>query len=244
MNKYYLVFILAFFCACKKQLSHYKEIDRDYYVSAEVSNSKDGSLDTLYTFLDPKNLSTALKVGFYKNGFMNGTWTYNDNTGIKEIKWAHYYDKHLKFETNVFPFVDSVKYKNNVSKFLFKKGEGSIILSVSLNGPIKDSLPQKKYDIIAKNELLLIGAKVKFYNSKDISNEGRKLHLVNSMIILPNGKIRYIYAMFTYTIGGEFIEISCNSNIDNLFYAKELFYAAVTNFKIKKNFLYPIPVRK
>lgn len=236
MKKYFVIIFLFALYSCTKNKSLFKEVDRNYYVSYEISN-KNSPSDTLCTFYDFNDPSKVLKVGFYKDGFINGTWTYNQEFGIKEIEWAHYHDKYLKFDTNVFPVIDSIKYGNYFSKFLFRRGNSSIILSVSVNAPIKDSLPEINYDRITKSNLLSSNINVKLYESKKVINGITNLHLISSTIVLPKGGTKYIKGMFAFINKKDFIEISVTSSLPKDFYANELFYATVANFSLKNKFL-------
>ena len=134
----------------------YQDSSNKFYVTIEQSE-KNAITDSLYTFYDFSNTSVVNEVGFYKDGFRNDLWSYNLPAGVKTIKWAHYKDKYLNFETNVFAEADSAKYGDFYTKLLFTTDEGQVVLSISLNGPLKDSIPEKNYERLTKNELAING---------------------------------------------------------------------------------------
>jgi hypothetical protein len=232
-----LVVVLMFvIMGCNNKKHLYNELDRRYYIKYDISDNRE-ELDTLYTFYKFDDPSKVSKIGFIKDGFMNSTWTYNQEKEIKEIVWAHYHDENLKFETNLFDSIDTLKQGDYFSKFRFLKNGAPIILSISINGPIRDSLPQINYDRITKNSLQSLGIKIKSYNSMLIKSSNSNLHLVNSAVIIPNGETKHVRAAYGYLDAQTFIEISVNSSAANDFMATELFYAATVNFSINKKFL-------
>lgn len=60
-----------------------------------------------------------LAAGIFYNGFRSKEWFYKINENLIGIRWAHYKDKYLGFETNVFAEKDTVFYGENMSELRF-----------------------------------------------------------------------------------------------------------------------------
>ncbi len=236
-RKYLIGLFLLVFSSCTKNKTLRKELDGIFYVSREIS-TKNSSTDTLYTYFNFNDPSKPIKVGFFKDGFLNSTWTYNVGSAIKEIEWAHYHDKNLNFDTNVFPVIDSVKNGDHYSKLLFRRGKSTIILSVSINALIKDQNPEINYDIITKRSLITSGIKIRSYKTKAVANGNKRLRLIDLSIELPNGQVKFVKGLFSFVDEDNFVEVSITTSIPNDFYANELFYGVANNFSIKNKSLY------
>src|SRR4051812_3868467 len=123
--------LLFFLIACNSQNKKliYQDSSNKFYVTIKESK-KDRFKDSLFTFYDFNNPSKIKEVGFLKDGFRNDLWNYNLPSSVKTIKWAHYRDKCLNFETNLFAEADSAKYGDSYTKLLFSTDEGQIVLSI------------------------------------------------------------------------------------------------------------------
>jgi hypothetical protein len=101
MTKYFFLLFLLVACNSKNKQLVYQDSSDKFYVTIEKV-TRNGKTDSLLTFHDFDNPSQIKEVGFYKDGFRNDLWSYNLPTSVKTIKWGHYKDKYLNFETNMF----------------------------------------------------------------------------------------------------------------------------------------------
>ena len=216
----------------------YQNSSDKFYVEMQESN-KGGLLDSLYTFYDFDKPSQVKEVGFYKEGFRNDLWSYNLSTGIKTIKWAHYKDKYLNFETNLFSGVDSAKYGDFFSKLLLTTEMGKIVLSVSVNGPFKDSLPVNNYERITRNEFYMNGITSVNFKTRILPNKPNDIYINEIAAMIPSSnETRYMKAAFSFIDKKHFVELSVSSSSENNIYAKILFDAVLTNFVVDGMVLY------
>ena len=197
--------------------------------------------DSLLIFYDIKNPSVVKMVGFDKNGFRNGPWSYNLENGIDTISWAHYKDKYLGFETNVFAFTDSVKYGKWYTKFLYKLKNENLILSISINGPLKDSLPEINYNKLTEKEITDQGIKIISFDTKKISNGNKNIYINTSIFKKENGTFITIVGAHGLIDASQFVELSVSSDNGKTFRFTELFNAVFANFYLnRKRFYQPI----
>ena len=217
----------------------YEDGSNKYYISKEATSGN--KTDSLLTFYDIKTPSLLKMVGFEKNGFRNGIWNYNLKNGIDTITWAHYKDKYLGFETNIFTFTDSVKYGKWFTKFLYKIKNETLILSISINGPLKDSLPNIKYDELSKKEIIQRGVEIISFETKKISNENKNIYINSGVFKTKVGKSIYIEGAHGFIDSTHFVELSVSSENGKTFHFTELFNAVFANFYIDgKRFYQPI----
>lgn len=230
--------IFFFACNSSKKRLQYEDSSNKFYVTIEKSE-KDGLVDTLYKFYDFDKPSEMKEVGFYKDGFRNDIWSYNLPTEVKTIKWGNYKDKYLNFETNLFEKADSVKHGDFFTKFLFTTDDmGKIILTISVNGPFKDSLPESNYERITKKEFSIIGATLFNFDTKKLATNANDIYINQITVQMPTNDIKYIKGSFSFIDKDHFVELSVSSSTKNNFYADELFNAVLTNFIIDGQRLY------
>lgn len=238
MKKYIFGFIIFLFaCNSSKKGLEYEDSSNRFYVTTEKSE-KNGLVDTLYKFYDFNKPSEMKEVGFYKDGYRNDVWSYNLPTEVKTIKWGYYKDKYLKFETNLFEKVDSVKHGDFFTKFLFSTEMGKIILTISVNGSFKDSLPENNYERITRNEFSMMGATLLNFNTKKLTTNANDIYINEITVRTPTNDVKYIKGSFSFIDKNHFIEFSVSSSTANNFYADELFNAVLTNFVIDGKRLY------
>lgn len=238
-TKFWLILLLfTIACNSSKKGLEYEDSSNRFYVTTEKSE-KNGLVDTLYKFYDFNDPSTVREIGFYKDGFRNDLWNYNLPTEVKTIKWAYYKDKYLNFETNLFAHADSLKYDGFSPKFLFTTETGKVILSISVNADIKDSLPEKNYERITKNGFYSSGITPIVYNTRELFNKPNEIYIHDiEVIINASNEKKYIKSAFSFIDKKHFIEFSVSSSTENNFYANILFDAVLTNFVIDGKRLY------
>jgi len=229
------IFIIA--CNSSEKNLIYEDSTNKFYVKTE--ESKKGALvDTLYKFYDINKPSEIKETGFYKDGFQNDLWSYNLPKEVKTIKWGYYKDKYLNFETNLFQEVDSIKHGGFFSNFLFNTESGKIVLTVSINGPFKDSLPARNYERITKQEFFEMGATPLSFTTETLTYAAAHIYINQIAVKTSANAIKYIKGCFGFIDKQEFVEISVSSSVENNFYADELFNAVLTHFVINGKHLY------
>ncbi len=235
---FYLVPLLIISCNSSKKNYLFKDSTKKYYVEINESE-RNGSIDTLLTFYDFKDISKVKELGFYKNGFRNDLWSYNLQFGIETIKWSYYKDENLNFETNLFAKADSVKYSELSTKFLFRTELGEIILNITINGPLKDSVPLENYKKITTRELENLGANILLFESNKLDSSINDIYVNNLEIEMPSTNDHiHIKSIFGFIEKDTFVEFSVStSNIDN-YLANILFDAVLTSFYLDGNMLY------
>lgn len=238
MTKYFYLLFFLIACNSKNKQLVYQDSSDKFYVTIEKV-TKNGKTDSLLTFHDFDNPSQIKEAGFYKAGFRNDVWSYNLPTEVKTIKWAYHKDKNLNFETNVFDYADSAKYGDFFTKLLFTTEIGKIVLTVSVNGPFKDSLPENNYARITKNEFYKTGITPISFNTRKIANKPNDIYLneITAKIDATNEK-RYMKSAFSFVDKNHFIEFGVSSGTKNNIYADILFNAVLTNFNIDGKWLY------
>ena len=242
MKQYILPLIVLLICSCNSGAKRVEYIDSTdkYYLTIEKSEM-DGIIDSLYTFYDFYNPTIVKQVGFYLNGFRNDVWSYDFDDSVKECTWAHYRDKFLFFETSIFNVVDTIKHADFYTKFLFTTDIGKITLSISINGPLKDSLPEKNYERFAINEFNSLGAHMSFFNISKLSNSPNNIFITKIIAKTATNNIRYITGLYSFIDKDHFIEFSVGSDKENR-YSDILFNAVLTDFVIDGKHLYN-PIR-
>jgi len=237
MTKYFYLLFFLVACNSKKKLL-YQDSSEKYYVTIEKSE-KNAVVDSLYTFYDFDNPSEIKEVGFYKDGFRNDFWNYNLPTSVKTIKWGYYKDKYLNFETNMFAEADSTKYGDTFTKLLFTTDEGQVILTISINGPAKDSIPEKNYERILKEDFRLSEIIPMEFCTKKIINKPNDIYInyITAKIISKN-ETRYLKQGFSFIDKNHFVEFGVSCGTKDNFYANILFNAVLTNFSIDGKWLY------
>jgi hypothetical protein len=208
-----------------------------YYLTMEKPGGKES--DTLYVLYDFGEPSKVKETGFLKDGFRNDIWTYNITPEGKAIKWAHYKDKNLNFETNVFSYIDTIKYSDFFTNFLFKTNNDRVTLNVAINSFIKDSLPQINYKRITEDEFAKIGVETISFRSRKMVNGHNEIYLneIKGKIVKTN-KIRIIKNAFCFLDENHFVDYSVIYSNENNVDADILFNAVLTNFFINGKRLY------
>jgi hypothetical protein len=230
---------LIWSCSSEKERLVYMDALDKYYLRIEKAG--EGVGDAIYVLYDFAEPSKMKETGIISNGFRNDLWTYNINAEAKTIKWGHYKDKYLGFETNVFSYIDSVKYGDSFTKFLFKTNNDRLILNVAINSFLKDSLPQTNYKRITEDEFTRIGMEVIYFNSRKILNHQNEIYLNEIKVrIIETNEIRIIKNAFSFLDKDHFIDFSVSSSENNID-AHILFNAVFTNFFIDgKRFYDPL----
>jgi len=242
-KKIICLFVITVLTGCypKEKKIVYEDLSNKYLITKEATSIS--QTDTLFTFYDFKNPTKVKMVGFSKNGFRNGSWSYNLKNDIDTIKWGHYKDKYLGFETNVFAFTDSVKYGKWFTKFLYKLKNEKLILSISINGPLKDSLPEVNYDRITKAEITGTGVKIVSFDTRKVINSNRNIYLNTGVFKNANGSTINIYAAHGFIDPDYFVELSVSSENGTSLRFEELFNAVLSNFYIRgKRFYEPLMI--
>ncbi|HTF29808.1 MAG TPA: hypothetical protein VK625_13235 [Flavitalea sp.] len=238
MRNIFLAFsIFLFACNSGKKDLQFEDSSNKFYVKMEESK-KGVFVDTLYTFYDLNHTTTVKEIGFYKDGFRNDVWSYNLPTEVRTIKWGYYKDKYLNYETNLFEKADSVKHGDFFTNFLFTTSMGKVVLNISVNGAFKDSLPEKNYERITKNEFSMMGAALLMFDKKKLSTNTHDIYINKISVKTPANAIRYIKSCFSFIDKNHFIEFSVSTSNKNDFYANALFDAVLTGFSIDGKRLY------
>lgn len=233
-----LFLLLSLLSACTSKKTFYQDSSNKFYVTIEKTENN-GDIDSLFTFYNFDNLSEVKKVGFYKDGFRNDLWHYNLPTGVKTIKWGHYKDKYLNFETNIFSHADSAKYGEFFTKLLFTTDEGPLALTISVNGPLKDSLPEKNYERVMRNEFKTVGLTPIRFSTRKINNKPNDIFVSHVAVeMAETNEVKYSKAAYSFINKNCFIEFSVVSGNENNSYADILFDAVLTNFYIDGKWLY------
>lgn len=235
--KYLIAIFSLFLISCKQDKVKYVDPSGRHWLTKEAVNSE----DTLLKFYDYENSDSVKMVGFEKNGFRNDSWNYNTKDGIETIIWAQYYDKDLKYRTNVLSYADSTKHGDFFTKFLYKRPHEKLILSISVNSPIKNNSPEANYKSITTKELATIGGRVIDYVSQKTNYNARTIYINDITVKKPNGEVIYIRGAFSFIDKDNFIEFSVSTNKNKSFLSTEIFNAVFTKFQLnKKRFYDPV----
>jgi hypothetical protein len=228
-EKIIIVFLLVLVGACKSDdaRSVYMDSSGKYYLSMEKSSGG----DTLYMLYDGVEPTKVKAFGFVKDDLRNDVWTYNLDQEEKTIKWGHFKDKNLGFETNVFAHIDSVTYGDFFTKFLFKTNDDKIILNVAINSFFKDSLPQINYKRLTENEFAQIGFEPSSFKSRKMVNGHNEIYLneIKGKFIKTN-EVKIIKNAFCFLDESHFVDYSVIYSKENNVDAAILFNAVLTNF--------------
>src|SRR5688500_9927745 len=147
----FFILIILMSCNSTKEKLVYQDSSNKYYAKIEESNSG-GSPDTIYTLYDFSEPSKLKEAGHIMDGLRNDVWTYTSNDGVKQVKWGHFKDKYLNYETNIFSYADSAKYFDTYTKLLFSTENDKVILTISINNPSKDSLTSQNFKEFVEDE--------------------------------------------------------------------------------------------
>jgi hypothetical protein len=237
------IFILFFISSCvnnfkdKCELNYINSLNK-FCVEGEINNGTESNNRFIFNAIDKKSFSEA---GFFLNGFRNGKWQYDDTIEVKTIEWAYFIDTAINFETNIFSYVDSIKYEPGLSKLKFSNSFGDVILSVSVNGPLKDSIPVLNYVKITLKELGKMGLVVKKIIPEIVKDSRHTIYIhkfiladlkdtTKEGVIIKNG--------FCEMSSDLFIEFSVRFEPANSFLGNKLFEGVLTNSWYNRKRLY------
>jgi hypothetical protein len=239
MKKKYLFYFVIVLVACnsKTHLSKYQDSTDKYFVQVQLSQHL-ASEDSLLTFYDLKNPSDAKEVGFIKDGFRNGMWVYNLPSGVKKITWGDYKNKDLALETNLFEKADTMKYGNSFVRFLYKTDMGDLVLSIFINGSLKDSFPETNYRQITEREFSKLGIETLSFKTFKIDYTPNNIYVSDiEAMEKSNNKTKILKTAFSFIDKNTFVEFSVISSRENV-YREILFNAVLTNLFVNGKRLY------
>ena len=226
-----LGFISFFIISCSN--SNKKNVFYGYPIllsyTGSINNGKEQSMFEFYS-QSGKSVST----GNYLDGFRNKQWYYNIEDSLIEVKWVHFKDKHLGFETNIFDFADTVFYGDYYTQIDYKMGDGSITMGVSVNNPLKDSLELLGYKKITYDEMKTMGytinffdslsyGKIKIYSLSGINQKGNKIYINTAFGFIDNQHLQ-ISLISTGNIKKQYNEIFFEGVLTNLYLKSKRFY--------------------
>lgn len=195
-------------------------------------NFKNKIEQSLFEFFEESGKKVS--VGSYLNGFKNQQWYYNIEDSLIQIKWAHFEDKHLGFETNVFDFADSAYYGDYYTQIDYKMNGGDMTMGVTINSPFKDYLELFGYKKLSINQVQQMGYSVDKFDSLDIGKIKIYSLLANNQV----GKEIYINTAFGY-VDSQHIQLTLVSNGKIKKQYNDIFFEGVlTNLYIKKQRFY------
>jgi hypothetical protein len=227
-----LIIAFCFFlvsCSELKEKIEFAGYPKPLLYTGEVKNNIEQSLFEFYEY-SGKRVST----GNYLDGFKNNQWYYNIQDSLIEIKWAHFKDKKLGFETNIFDFADTVYYSDYYTQIDYKFGNGIITLGVSINNPQKDSLEVLGYKKISSDEMGRMGYSIIFFDSTTLG----ELKIFTLSANNLQGKEINMNTAFGY-IGTEHLQVSLISTGSVKKEYRDIFFDGVlTNFFYKSQRLY------
>jgi len=224
--------ILLFGCSNPKpnNLMYEDSSNKFHVIITEYENDK--SIDSLYSLNELDDPTSTKEVGYIKNGFRNGTWVYNLDTAIRKIEWGHYKDKDLNFEISTFVNIDTIKHGDMYSKLQFITDSGNINLIVSINGSLKDSLPETNYEQFLRNDVNKVGGQLLDFNILKVRGLFSDVYICNIALQYGDSKKRYFKSVFSYIDKDHFVDVAVSSGRQNDFYANELFDAVLTDFRL------------
>lgn len=216
----------------------YMDSSNKYYAKIEESEKK-ALIDTLFILSDFNEPANVKEAGFIKDGFRNGLWTYNFNPDVKTIKWGYYKDPNLDFETNLFQQIDSRKFGDSYTKFVFNTGSDKVVLSININGPYKDSLPEINYKRLAEDEMVKIGNETIYFRTKKLLNDHNNIYINDIKIkSTATNQIKFIKNVFCSLDKDLFVDYSVVYSEEKNVYANILFDGVLTNLFINDKRLF------
>lgn len=234
----FIAVLLVVGCSTKTEEINYIDNTGRYSVKMMIGE-KNTVKDTLVTFTD--SLSGEVKAaGFYRNGVKSDRWRYNLPDSVLTIDWVDYADPYLPFQTNMISYVDSIKYGPDFSKFLIRQGEVDFVVTVAVNGALKNELKKESYlnllsRDVAKNGLFC-------YSLGYISFKGETADSVRVQKIQVSSRTgdqeRYLIVGYTFIDSGELVEIIMSAPVYGRQQADILFSGVFTGFRFKGRTLY------
>lgn len=195
-------------------------------------NIEKGVEQSLFEFYDKSG--KTIGSGNYFDGFKNKQWYYNIEDSLIEIKWAHYKDKKLGFETNIFDFADTVYHGEYNTQIDYKMNGGNITLGVSINNPFNDSLKLIGYEKIMGRDMQRMGfvinhfdsinlGKIKIYSIDASNQEGRKVYTNTAFGFIGNQYLQ-LSVFSTGEIKKQYNDILFEGVLTNLYLNSQRFY--------------------
>lgn len=208
------------------------DLNNQYCVESRgIDSEKENGRYIYYDFNMP---DTFKQGGFYLNGFRNKTWQYNVNGNLKSVEWAYFKDENLNIETNTFFKGDSTKNGDGFTMLEYSTEYGPLSLTMSINGPLKDSSPEINYARITKEQLETNNYSVMDYKLKTVADDKRNVYVMD---VLVQGRYdtagRYFLRTAYAFINNTFIEFTVNWKNEKNVYAPVLFDGVLTNFYYK-----------
>lgn len=230
--------LLVVGCSTKTEEIHYTDNTGRYSVKMMIGE-KNTMKDTLVTFTD--SLSGEVKAtGFYRNGVKSDKWRYNLPDSVLTIDWVDYADRYLPFQTNMISYVDSIKYGPDFSKFLIRRGAVDFVVTVAVNGALKNELKKESYlnllsRDVAKNGLVCNSlGYTSFKGEMADSIRVQKIEVSSS----SGDQERYLIVGYTFIDSGELVEIIMSAPVSGRQQADILFSGVFTGFRFKGRALY------
>ena len=237
MKNIYIAWFLICLFGCEQKKEKCDLIYHGCYNTfCAAGKIEDGIENGRFIFTQSGGTDSFEEAGFYLDGIRNDIWAYRINNDLSQIKWGSYQDTPLNFRTNVFSEADSVKRGDYFTKFKFKSDQGEILLTVGINGPMKDSLPENNYASIIKSEFLKLGYRVLTINRKTVSDRKNKIY-VNEVVVNSNdpgeGNVGYLKNAFG-RMGNDFVDFTVKYNNKDNQKALILFEGVLTNFYLDR----------
>ncbi|MDO6434183.1 hypothetical protein Q4E93_26475 [Flavitalea sp. BT771] len=230
----FTILLLITFLGCtdkaeKKCAYTYRDADNYYCVEGKLNS---GIEDNVFIFYEKNDAMPFKESGFYNEGFRNGLWSYNVGGNLKTIKWGHYKDKNLRFETNVFEHIDTIKYGDVLTGFEFTTTEGNLSLIIAVNDAMKDSLRKKDYRTEIENEFREEKYQMTEYNFTKLNSENREIGIARLAAKKRNGKMFYMWTAYSFLDSGLFVQYSVLSERKENAFQSILFNSILTNLFI------------
>ncbi|WP_133054003.1 hypothetical protein [Niastella yeongjuensis] len=209
MNKIKGLFILSIVsCNLSKEGKIYQDFSNKYHV--EIKKNDNGvTIDSTYTLFDFNEPSKVNQYGFMKDGFRNGLWSYNMSSTGQVLKWGHYKDSVLNFETNLISEIDSIKNVGVFTKILYRMPDDTIIVSIGVNTPFKDSLAHNNFQTLQKAEFSKMGVAPVYFQTKKVTNGDNEIYYSDVKINIPTTKqIKFITDAYCFLDEDLFVEIT------------------------------------
>lgn len=207
---FYLILLTLSFFSCKSKDPELLFTDSTATYKVENKGLEENGL---YIFHDIDNPESVKAVGALVNGFRDGVWNYYQKSKNHLVRWALYKDKELGYSTNLLAEADSTIHGDFFTRFLFSTEHDKILVGVIINGPIKDSLPEKNYRRISENYYRNARAKLISYNTTTLSDSSNRIYINDVVLDDSLGKRRFLKSAFAF-VGKQknFIEFSVTSS--------------------------------
>lgn len=197
------VFLYSVSCGVKQQGKFFIGYPQELLYKGNFVN---GMEQSVFEFSNKQGI--RVRVGNYLNGFRNEKWYYNIDDSLIEIKWAHFHDKNLGFETNIFAIGDTAYYGDYYTKIDYTIGDGKLSFGVSINPPFKDSVAIVGYKNVAEQELKSINFTISSFDSSAL--DSIKIYRVSGVNIAEQKEIYSNVGLGR--IGNNHIQITLVSN--------------------------------